>query len=160
MRFELPGTAPPPPNCCKYINKCVRFFFFFFLKWAIKQETCPNVIPLMFRRGSCLHEEDPHPNKRSEKFPVWTWFPSDPLPLNKLHTRFPWYKINLLARSNCETYGRLSCHHYFSFVLFSFCFSYKTEGYFFKVWKQEGWKIIFIPLDIANGKLFICWYTS
>lgn len=38
-------------------------------------------------------------------------------------------------------------------------FSYKTV-FFFKVWKQEGWKIIFIPLDIANGKLFICWYTS
>lgn len=46
----------------------------------------------------------------------------------------------------------------FSFVFFSFVFL--QNSIFFKVWKQEGWKIIFIPLDIANGKLFICWYTS
>lgn len=77
-----------------------------------------------------------------------------------LETKCPWYQMDLLARGYWEhilVYLLLSSS-YVNFCCVFLCFLTKL-AIFLMVWKHEGWKIIFIPLGIANSKMFICWYT-
>ncbi len=72
----------------------------------------------------------------------------------------PWDRIDLLARGNQETYS-LFYFLSFSFLFCSFLFSflYKNWKYFpSRGNKLKGWKIILIPLGIANSKRFVCMF--